>query len=82
LNHRLYLTVGLVELSLLWGGFAVVVGMNKDGNRLLGVAALLGGLVLLVPTVAYLRRPKKPRPPETTLLEDLSRFWSSLRKRR
>ena len=80
-NHRFYLTLGLLVFGLVWGGLAALTGMDERGNRLLGLAALIAGVVVAVPIVAYLMRPTKPRPPEPKLRDDLVRVWTKLRRR-
>jgi hypothetical protein len=81
--HRFYALVVLVEFALVAGGLAALTGWDTGGSRLIGLAALLGGLVLAGVAAAYLARPvRRPLRPESTVSEDLAALWRWLRKRR
>jgi hypothetical protein len=57
---RLKLAVAVTALCLLVGGFSALTGLNGDSSRLLGFAALVGGVILTIVIVLYLLRPTEP----------------------
>lgn len=62
-GSRGYIMLIFVVFALLSGGFLALTGLDRRGNRWLGLLALAGGVVLAVTVVRYLMRPVRQDPP-------------------
>jgi len=69
-----HLTIIVVELILLGAGISIITGHQVLASRVLGLLALLGGLLVLAAVTSYLLRPTTPRPPEPILRDGLRKL--------